>query len=106
MILMCNMFPGMKIQWQTIWRNKHQVSEQIEENLVFWKNWMFRFTNPDSLVFSQCTVRESILLNQIQHNWTVRFLKLEGLEFPGFQTKQAKQQRPLLMIGGHPWYVI
>jgi hypothetical protein len=35
MILLCNMFSGMKIQWRTIWRSKHQVSEQIEENSVF-----------------------------------------------------------------------
>jgi hypothetical protein len=32
--------------------------------------------------------------------------KLEGLEFSGFQTNQVKQQRPILMIGEHPWYVI
>jgi hypothetical protein len=31
------MFPGMKIQWQMIWRSKYQVHEQIEENSVFWK---------------------------------------------------------------------
>jgi hypothetical protein len=29
------MFPGMKIQWQMIWRSRHQVSDQIEEDLVF-----------------------------------------------------------------------
>jgi hypothetical protein len=34
-ILLCSMFPGMKIQWQTIWCSKHQVSDQIEEILVF-----------------------------------------------------------------------
>jgi hypothetical protein len=27
----------MKIQWRMIWRSKHQVSNQIEENSVFWK---------------------------------------------------------------------
>jgi hypothetical protein len=27
----------MKIQWRTIWHNKHQVSEQIKENSIFWK---------------------------------------------------------------------
>jgi ribonuclease HI len=43
MILLCSMFPGMKIQWQTIWRSKPQVFDRIEENLVFWKNRMFRF---------------------------------------------------------------
>jgi hypothetical protein len=31
------MFPGMKIQWQMIWRSKYQVHEQIKENSVFWK---------------------------------------------------------------------
>jgi hypothetical protein len=30
--------------------------EQIDENSVFWKNRMFRFAKPDSLVFSWCTV--------------------------------------------------
>jgi hypothetical protein len=35
------MFPGMKIQWQMIWHSKHQVFDQIEANLVSWKNQMF-----------------------------------------------------------------
>jgi hypothetical protein len=35
MILLYIMFSGMKIQWQMIWFNKHQVSKQIEEILVF-----------------------------------------------------------------------
>jgi hypothetical protein len=30
-----------------------------------------------------CIVRQSVLLNQIQQNRIVRFLKLEGPEFPG-----------------------
>jgi hypothetical protein len=47
---------GMKMQWRTIWRSKHQVPEQIEEILVFWKTWMFQFAKPDSPVFSRCTV--------------------------------------------------
>jgi hypothetical protein len=29
------MFLGMKIHWRTIWRNKHQVSDQIEVNSTF-----------------------------------------------------------------------
>jgi hypothetical protein len=63
---------------------------------------MFRFAKPDSSIFSRCTVRESILLNQIQHNRTVWFLQPEGPEFPGLQMKQVKQRWPVLMIGGHP----
>jgi hypothetical protein len=89
-----------------IWRSKHQVPKQIEENLVFWKNRMFWFAKSNSLVFSCCTVQESVMLNQIQQNQIVRFLKPEGPEFPGLQAKQAKQRRSVLMIGGHPWYVI
>jgi hypothetical protein len=72
----------------------------------FWKNRMFCFAKSNSLVFSYCTVQESVMLNQIQQNQIVRFLKPEGPEFPGLQAKQAKQRRPVLMIGGHPWYVI
>jgi hypothetical protein len=51
LILLCSMFPGMKIQWRMIWHSKHQVSEQINENLVLWKIRMFRFAKPDSPVF-------------------------------------------------------
>jgi hypothetical protein len=106
MILLCSMFPGRKIQWRTIWHSKHQVSEPIEENSVFRKKRMFRFAKPKSLVFSQCIVRESILLNQIQQKWTVLFLKPEGPEFPGLRMKQARQRRSILMIEGHLWYII
>jgi hypothetical protein len=35
MILLCSMFSGMKIHWQTIWRSKDQISNRIKENLVF-----------------------------------------------------------------------
>jgi hypothetical protein len=31
-----------------IWHSKHQVFDQIEENLVFWKNQTIRFTKPNS----------------------------------------------------------
>jgi ribonuclease HI len=65
MILLCNMFPGMKIQSRMIWHSKHQVSNQIEENLEFWKNRMFRFAKPNILIFNRCIVQQSILLNQI-----------------------------------------
>jgi hypothetical protein len=51
MTLQYNMFPGMKIQWRTIWHSKHRVFNQSEENLVFWKNRMFRFAKPDSPLF-------------------------------------------------------
>jgi hypothetical protein len=37
MILLCSIFSVMKIHWRTIWCRKHQVSDQIEKNLVFWK---------------------------------------------------------------------
>jgi hypothetical protein len=53
---------------QMIWHNKHQVSDRIEENLVFWKNKMFRFAKLDSPVFGRCTVWQSILQNQVQQN--------------------------------------
>jgi hypothetical protein len=100
------MFPGMKIQWRTIWHNKHQVSDQIEENSVFWKNWMFHFAKPDSSVFGRCKVQQSVLLNRVQQNQMVRFLKSEGPKFLGLRMNQAKQSWLILMIGGHPWYVI
>jgi hypothetical protein len=73
-----------------IWHIKHQVSDQIKENSGFWKNWMFRFAKPDNPVFSGCTVRQSVLLNQVQQNQTVWFLKSEGPEFPELGTNQAK----------------
>jgi hypothetical protein len=63
---------------------------------------MFWFIKPVSLVFSQCTVQKSILLNQIQQNWTIQFLKPNGPKFPGLRVKKAKQRRPVLMIEGHP----
>jgi hypothetical protein len=31
---------------------QHQVSDQIKESCMFWKNWMFRFPEPDGLVLS------------------------------------------------------
>jgi ribonuclease HI len=107
MILLCSMFLGMKIHWWMIWRNKHQVSNRIKENSVFWKkNRIFRLAKPDSLVFGWCTVWQSVLPNQVPQNWLFRFLKPEGPEFPGSRMKQAKWRRPILMIRGHPWYVI
>jgi hypothetical protein len=54
-----------------------------DENTVFWKNGMVRFTKLDVPVFSQCAVRQSIMVNQVQQNRIVRFLKLEGLKFSG-----------------------
>jgi hypothetical protein len=64
---------------------------------------MFWFAKSDSLVFGQCVVQQTVLLDQVQQNWMVLFLKLEGPEFPGFLTKQAKRQWPILMIGRHYW---
>jgi hypothetical protein len=37
MILLYSIFPEMKIQWQMIWHNKHQVFNRIEKNSVFYK---------------------------------------------------------------------
>jgi hypothetical protein len=37
----------------------------------------------DVPVFDRCAVQRSVLLNQVQENRMVRFLKPEGLEFPG-----------------------
>jgi hypothetical protein len=56
----------------------------------FLEKQMFRFAKPDSPVFGRCTVRQSILLNQVQQNWMFQFLKQEGPEFPRSWTKQAK----------------
>jgi ribonuclease HI len=41
MILLCNIFPEIKIQWRMIWHNKHHISNQIKVNCVFWKKQMF-----------------------------------------------------------------
>jgi hypothetical protein len=41
--------------------------------------------------FQPCTVRQSVLLNQVQQNRTVQFLKSKGPKFPGLQAKQVKQ---------------
>jgi hypothetical protein len=67
---------------------------------------MLRFAKPDSSVFSRCVVRQSVLLDQVQQNQTVQFLKSDGPKFPGLRTNQAKQRWSVLMIEGHPWYVI
>jgi hypothetical protein len=40
---------------------------------------MFWFTKPDGLIFGRCTVRQSILLSQVQQNRMVQFLKPKGL---------------------------
>jgi hypothetical protein len=56
MILLCSMFLGMKIQLRMIWRSKHQVFDQINENLVFWKTRMFWFAKLDGPVFDRCVV--------------------------------------------------
>jgi hypothetical protein len=50
---------------------KHQVSEEVKEILVFWKNQMFWFAKPDSPVVSRCIVQKSVLLNHVQQNLTV-----------------------------------
>jgi hypothetical protein len=55
-MILLQMFSGIKIQWQMIWHNKHQASDQIKENSAFLKNRMFRF-----LVDVGC----AILLNQV-----------------------------------------
>jgi hypothetical protein len=67
---------------------------------------MFRFAKLDSLVFGRCGVRQSVLLDQVQQNRAVWFLKPEGPEFLGLWMNQVKQQWSILMIGGHPWYAI
>jgi hypothetical protein len=67
---------------------------------------MFRSTKLDVPVFDRCVVRQSILLNQVQQNRMVRSLKLKGPEFLGHRMRLAKQRRSMLMIRGHPWYVI
>jgi ribonuclease HI len=87
MILLYSMFSGMKIQFSR-------------------KNHMFRFAKLDSPVFSRCIVQKSILLNQVQQNRTVRFLKPDGPEFLGLWANQAKWWWSILMIGGYPWYII
>jgi hypothetical protein len=56
--------------------------------------------------FGRCTEQQSVLLNQVQQNRMVQFLKLEGPEFLGLQMNQAKWWWPIMMIGGHPCYVI
>jgi hypothetical protein len=37
-------------------------------NLLFWKNRMSQFAKLDVLVFSQCAVQKSVLLNLFQQN--------------------------------------
>jgi hypothetical protein len=32
--------------------------------------------------------------------------EIGGSRISGFWTRQVKQRRPILMIGGHPWYII
>jgi hypothetical protein len=61
---------------------------------------------PGSPIFGRCAVRQFVLLDQVQQNRTVLFLKSEGPKFPRPRTNQAEQRRSILMIGGHPWYVI
>jgi hypothetical protein len=39
-------------------------------------------------------------------NWMVQFQKLDVLEFIGTRAKQANQRWPILLIRGHPWYII
>jgi hypothetical protein len=56
-----------------IWHSKHQVFDQIEENLVFWKNQTIRFTKPNSAKLDGPSSETG------------------GLEFPGTQTNQVKQ---------------
>jgi hypothetical protein len=74
--------------------------------VFFRKNWMFQFAKLASPIFGRCTMRQSVLLNQVQQNRMFQFLKLEGPELPGSRTKQAKRRWSILMIGEHPWYVI
>jgi hypothetical protein len=67
---------------------------------------MFLFAESNSPVFSRCVVQKSVLLNQVQQNRTVWFLKPEGPKLPKLWSNQEKERQPVLMIGGHPWYVI
>jgi ribonuclease HI len=46
-------------------RNKNTV---VNDSAQQEKNWMFWFIKLDNPVFGRCTVRQSILLNQIQQN--------------------------------------
>jgi ribonuclease HI len=46
-------------------RNKNTV---VNDSAQQEKNWMFWFAKLDNPVFGRCTVRQSILLNQIQQN--------------------------------------
>jgi ribonuclease HI len=47
---------------------KHPVSDQIEENSIFWKHRMFQFAKLYNLVFGRCAVRQYVMLDQIQQN--------------------------------------
>jgi hypothetical protein len=59
----------------------------------------------DVPIFSQCTMQQSVLLNKIQQNRMVQFQKPKDPKFPGTQTIRVKWQS-IMMIEGHPWYVI
>jgi hypothetical protein len=45
---------------------------------------MFQFAKSDNPIFGRCAMWQSILLDQVQQNRIVRFLKPEGPEFLGF----------------------
>jgi ribonuclease HI len=47
---------------------KHPISDQIEENSIFWKHRMFQFAKLYSLVFGRRAVRQYVMLDQIQQN--------------------------------------
>jgi hypothetical protein len=78
---------------QHISRDENTVANDFAQQASGFRSNRGKFSflkRSDVPVFGRCTVHQSILFDQVQQNWMVRFLKPEGTEFPGTQMNQAK----------------
>jgi hypothetical protein len=83
--------------------NKHQVSNQIKENLVFWKNRMFWFAKPDSSVsetggsrISRTSDKSSKMTTTNPDDW--RTPLVHYLENPGHIADRKVQRQALKYV--------
>jgi ribonuclease HI len=66
---------------QHVSRDENKVAYDLAQQVSSFQSNQGKFgflEKPCVLVFSRCTTRQSIPLNQVQQNWMVRFLKLKG----------------------------
>jgi hypothetical protein len=79
---------------QHVSRDENTVANDLMQQASGFQSNQEKFSflkKPDGLIFGRCTMQQSVLLDQVQQNRIVRFLKPEGPKIPGTRMRQAKQ---------------